>query len=150
MTTKTKTLREFYPLTGAKAMELWPKIFPFINDALAPANGDLDGRKERIQKSLLNESLTLWLGLKDKEFDVIITTTENTDPHSGEKSLLIYSMVIQEAISPVDLRVGLDKLKAYAKSRGLPKITALTNLEMLRTLFEKAGGHTTFTLDLEV
>jgi len=147
---KVATEREFYPVTGEQAMKLWPRIFPYINDALAPANGQLDKRKASIQESLLNESLTLWLGLKDKAFSIIITTSENTDPHSGEKSLLIYSMVIHENITPGDMRFGLEKLKDYARSKGLPKVTALTKLDMVRTLFEKAGGNTTFTLDLEV
>ncbi len=147
---KRETLREFKVLSGQEAMRLWPRIFDFINDALPPANGHLAGRKERVQQSLVSENLTLWVGMKDKEFMIVVTTTENVDSISGERSLLVYSMTISEALHPEDLRFGLEELKKYARAKGLSKITAFTGMDSLKTLFEKAGGKSTYVLGLEV
>lgn len=142
--------REFYALSPEKAMNLWPKSFDFINGALPPANGNLLERKERIQESLLKGELILWLGLKNTDFVIMVTTTENTDPISGDKELLVYSMTLTQELTPGDLRFGMEKLKAYAKSQGLSKVTAYTGVDFIKKLFESQGAETLYTMKMEV
>ena len=142
--------RQFFPLTPEKAMGMWPRVFDFINDALPASSDNLDERKTRIQESLVTGNLTVWLGLKQREFVILVSTTVNVDPISGETELLIYSMALAETLNPDDLRFGMSKLKEHAKAIGVSKVTALTRVDFIKKLFENEGGKTTYTMELEV
>lgn len=130
----------------------WSVIKTSIRNALPPHIMDTDEAMNNILQSCMIGAMQVWVLHEQSGNGVgptvhaIGTTTMISDPISGSRSLLLYSLYAPGGISSdlwMDAYKGISK---YAKSIGCKSVLAYSNVDAALALAKRLGGDTSYHL----
>lgn len=130
--------------------KLWPTMSYYIEQALPPLSKGNEFWKGNMLKALVTGKMGCWVGYKDGSIRLFVTAAICTDPILGHKSLFIYSYSALGEMTPQEIQWGFGKLKEFAKKYGCLKIVAFTDLDSMKKMFERLGGTSSYSLEMEV
>jgi hypothetical protein len=112
-----------------KIGDAWDLLRPFVIPAL-PKQDQIDSEQVgNILFALLTEKAHLWAYYRKGERELakpraILITTDTADAVARRVSLLVYTVVAIDELSPQDYSEAVDALYSYAEGRGMSDVVA--------------------------
>ena len=141
-------------LTHEEIWSHWPLLRKSIEESHPPTVVARDGYYANVLKSLYTGEKQAWIGIDEGREVMIGITSTQYDNDTGEKQLLIYSLLGLFSQKPVSERFwmeGRDSVLRYAQNEGYSKIVAFTTYQDVVKLARRLGFTTEWTMvELEV
>ena len=128
-------------LLPSQVVDNWEVLSYGIQQALPPITYESPKRMQKILESIMLNEMHVWVGLNnDQKIEGVIITCPIYEKNSDVNDLLIYTLYGYENLSYEVIKEGIATLKSYAKSKGMKRITAYSNVDSVIRLFQALGG----------
>ena len=120
--------------------EHWDEIKEAMLEAVPPIAHESEKKMIMVLEGLLTNNMQCWLSVRQGEerniADAIIVTCINSDPYSGTRSLMIYSLTVLTLTRAESWMSGIEALKKYAKKKKCARVIAYAdNKQIVKIAF---------------
>lgn len=136
----TKEARALIKLLPEQIAENWDKLRPAIRESLPPQVAVSNEALKQILQNLLAKRGHVWVYRHGNTLPAMVVTTIHTDPLSGARSLLIYSIYAFGELRRDMIEDGMETLGTFAEDKGLDEIIAFSANDALSKFFEEEQG----------
>lgn len=128
-------------LLSNQITQYWSLISMTIKASLPPSTSLSVYAETELYKRLLIGVFQCWVGTEsDFKPKAIALTTIISDPGTGDRSLLIYSLYSFSLVSNSEWSEWLEGLKKFAEAEGCKTISAYSNVPRANLIAQNAGG----------
>lgn len=129
-------------LTPDQIGDYWPMIEQSIVAALPPIVSEQAGAVKNILVSLLSGIMDCWVSFDTETKTILgtVTTVIASDPISGTRDLLIYTVHGFGSLQERHWQEGFVTIRKWARANNCSRITAYTDNPEIVTLSERFGG----------
>jgi len=125
-------------LEAIQINEYWSVLFEMIKKGL-PIHLQYSINSNDLLTSLISGAMQCWVIMEGEKVHAVGTTAATKDPHTGQKSLLIYSAAGTHFVTDEMWVSAFTVLHDYAKSCGCSSIFAYTSVSRLINIASKLG-----------